>query len=55
MEKLREKIGEIELRELFLEVYAYWVQLIMGAPPPHLFQDHGNLELLYARAGSLPR
>ena len=26
-----------------------------GAPPPHLFQDHGNLELLYARAGSLPR
>ncbi|MFR0868529.1 MAG: bis(5'-nucleosyl)-tetraphosphatase (symmetrical) YqeK [Adlercreutzia sp.] len=34
VEKLREKIGEIELRELFLEVYAYWVQLIMERRHP---------------------
>ncbi len=29
VQKLREKVGELELRDLFLEVYAYWVQLIM--------------------------
>ena len=28
VEKLREKVGELELTGLFLEVYAYWVQLI---------------------------
>lgn len=34
VQKLREKIGELELRELFLEVYAYWVQLIMERRHP---------------------
>lgn len=34
VQKLREKISELELRELFLDVYAYWVQLIMERRHP---------------------
>ncbi len=34
VQKLREKVGELELRDLFLEVYAYWVQLIMERRHP---------------------
>ena len=34
VEKLREKVGELELTGLFLEVYAYWVQLIMERRHP---------------------
>lgn len=34
VQRLREKIGELELRELFLDVYAYWVQLIMERRHP---------------------
>lgn len=34
VEGLRTQIGEIELRELFLEVYAYWVRLIMERRHP---------------------
>lgn len=29
VEKLRRQIGEVDLRELFVEVYAYWVELMM--------------------------
>lgn len=29
VEKLRRQIGEVSLRELFVEVYAYWVELMM--------------------------
>ena len=34
VQKLREKVGELELRDLFLGVYAYWVQLIMERRHP---------------------
>ncbi len=34
VEKLRKQIGEVPLRELFLEVYAYWVRLIMERRHP---------------------
>lgn len=34
VEKLRGKIGEVPLDELFLEVYAYWVELIMARRHP---------------------
>ena len=34
VQKLREKVGELDLRDLFLEVYAYWVQLIMERRHP---------------------
>lgn len=34
VEALRAKIGQVELRELFLEVYAYWVRLIMERRHP---------------------
>lgn len=34
VEKLRAQVDELELRELFLEVYAYWVQLIMERRHP---------------------
>lgn len=36
VEKLREKIGEIELRELFLEVYAYWPSSSWSAATPSI-------------------
>ncbi len=34
VEKLRKQMGKVPLRELFLEVYAYWVQLIMERHHP---------------------
>lgn len=34
VEKLRAQVDELELRELFLGVYAYWVQLIMERRHP---------------------
>ena len=54
VQKPREKVGELELRDLFLEVYAYWVQLIMERRHPYVLQDHRDMELLHARAGGLP-
>ena len=55
VQKLREKVGELELRDLFLEVYAYWGPAHHGAAPPYVLQDHRDMELLHARAGGLPR
>ncbi|WP_304426956.1 bis(5'-nucleosyl)-tetraphosphatase (symmetrical) YqeK [uncultured Adlercreutzia sp.] len=34
VEKLRAKVGEVPLHELFLDTYAYWVQLIMDRRHP---------------------
>lgn len=34
VEKLRKRVGEVSLRELFIEVYAYWVELILERRHP---------------------
>lgn len=55
VQKLREKVGELELRDLFLGVYAYWVQLIMERRHPMYSKTTEIWNSYMPRAGGLPR